>query len=353
MMCDPLWEETCQALQLYARNDDIVVLPRGDWPELPGQPIFYDDLIEIGDGSMLVLHKGRFGAIDKARLRTISETWQCFFGNEVFLCFSRSVRAPGDLRGSRRRVHYGVLRRFLDARRLRRRASHLWYIHLPKAAGTWMWSSLARTCPSRIYYPSFAAFLAHPPDPEEYDVIGGHLPLSVIAEFLAGDDRVVGLVREPTERMLSAFLHCRRPGEDPATFTAVMRAMREEPFDRFLQTANGRLEACQQLIMLGADHAAGPGFSEDGRHCLDRAEKLLSSPRFCFAPCTRSAEFHANLVKTYRIGRKYSRSTNHTDYAAQATDIAEFNRSLELLQSINAAERRLYELVSRRFDALG
>ncbi|HTV45164.1 MAG TPA: hypothetical protein VMF05_07590 [Stellaceae bacterium] len=352
-MRDPLWEEAGQALLRYAGNDDVVVLPRGDWPELPGQPIFYDDLIESGDATLLVLHKGRFGAIDKERLRTISETWQCFFGNDVFLCFSRTMRAPDDLRRGRRRIHYGVLRRFLDAKRLRRRASHLWYIHLPKAAGTWMWNSLAASCPSRIYYPSFAAFLAHPPDPDEYDVIGGHLPLSVIADFLGGSDRVVGLVREPTERMLSAFLHCRRPGEDPATFTAVMRAMREQPFDRFLQTGNGRLEACQQLIMLGGDHAAAPGASDDGRHCLDRATDLLSSARFCFAPCTRSAEFHAALVKTYRIGRKYSRSTNHTDYAAQASDIAEFNRSLELLQSINTTERRLYEFVARRFDALG
>ena len=166
-----------------------------------------------------------------------------------------------------------------------------------------MWQALSWIYPSRVYYPSFAPFLAYPPNVAEYDLIGGHLPLSVISKYLADGDRVVGLMREPTQRLLSAFLHSRRPTEDPSTFTATMRAMRDLPFREFLQTEGGTLEARQQLIMLGRDHRIGEASSDDRRY-LDRAEDLLSSDRFVFAPCTQSGALYDKIIKPHRIRRR-------------------------------------------------
>jgi hypothetical protein len=348
-MKDPRWEEIQRELRRILRVDDTVLLPHGDWPELSCQAVFYDDIIELGDATVFVLHKGRFGSIDKAVLRTISDTWQCIFGNDVFLCFSKDLRARGDLRHGKNRIHYGVLRRFLRSKRWRRSGERLWYIHLPKAAGTWMWNALSRSYPSRIYYPSFVPFLTYPPDVEEYDLIGGHLPLSVITKYLAETDRVVGLMRQPTERLLSAFLHSRRAVEDPSTFTATMRAMRDLPFHQFLQTDSGKLEAQQQLIMLGG--GGDIQTSSDQRDCLDRAQQFLLSEQAIFAPCTRSAELFKVMVKRHRIRQKYAKARNDNDYTSQSHDIAEFYNSLDLLQSLNATEHRLYEFVSKRFES--
>ncbi|HEY3909202.1 MAG TPA: hypothetical protein VGM07_04855 [Stellaceae bacterium] len=351
-MKDHRWEQVYRELSCFLRRGDTVLLPYGDWPELPCKSLFYDDIIDLGETTVLVLHKGRFGSIDKAVLRGIADTWQCIFGNEVFLCFSKEFRAPGDLRYGRRRIHYGVLGRFLRSRQLRRGTSRIWYIHLPKAAGTWMWQAFSRIYPSRIYFPSFAPFLAYPPTVEEYDLIGGHLPLSVVAPHLSPGDRVAGLMRQPTQRLLSAFLHSRRPTEDPSTFTATMQAMRDLPFREFLQTEGGRLEAQQQLIMLGCDHASGEA-SPDDQICLDRAKEMLSSDRFLFAPCTQSAAFYDIVAKPYRVRRRDSAKLNNSDHGAQSLDIEEFNNSLDLLQSINAAERQLYDFVAARFAAGG
>jgi len=205
-MKEPLWQEVHDALLELVRPGDVVLLPLGDWPSLPCKSSYYGDLISIDDATVFVLHKGRFGAIDKTTLRGIADTWQCIFGNGVFLCFSKNCRVRRDIRRGRSAIDHDVLtarfppdalRRFLQSKRLRRRASRIWYIHLPKAAGTSMWRSLSRAFPARIYYSSTTAFSANPPDIDEYDLIGGHLPLSLISRYVAEEDWVIGLMREP------------------------------------------------------------------------------------------------------------------------------------------------------------
>ena len=215
-----------------------------------------------------------------------------------------------------------------------------------------MWRVLAQEFPSRIYYPSFVAFLANPPEIDEYDLIGGHLPLSVISQYLAPGDQVLGLMREPTERLLLAFRHSRRPWEDQSTFTATMRAMRDRPFREFIQTESGKFEAFQQLIMLGGSHEKFQS-SSDQQTYLAHAQKLLSSDQYVFAPCSRSGEFFALMAQRYDVKRKQLRTANQNDYASPSTDIAEFYDLLDLLQSINATEHRLYEFVTSRFDTIG
>jgi hypothetical protein len=352
MMMDYRWQEVYQALRHFIRLDDIVLMPFGDWPDLSCKVYFYDDIINIEDATVLVLHKGRFGSIDKAALRTVSDKWQCILGNDVFLCFSKDFRAHRDIRQSRNRIHYGVLHRFLQSRQLRRRTSRVWYVHLPKAAGTWMWQLLSQAYPSRLYYPSFTAFVANPPDIDEYDLIGGHLPLSTISKYLSPEDHVIGLMREPTERLLSAFLHSRRPTEDPSTFTATMRAMRDMPFREFIQTESGRLEAQQQLIMLGCDYAIGQSSSDDQIY-LDRAQTIISADQFLFAPCPRSAEFFRMTAQLCAIKKKYSGETNENDYSLRLPDVSEFNVSLDQLRSLNVKERQLYDFVSTKFATVG
>jgi len=359
-MKDPLWQEVYRALLDFLRRDDAVLLPFGDWPDLPCKTSYYGDLISIDDATVFVLHKGRFGAIDKATLRRIADSWQCIFGNGVFLCFSKDFRARRDIRRGRSPIDHRVLqgrfppnalRRFLQSKALRRRTSHIWYIHLPKAAGTSMWQSVSQAFPARIYYGSATAFSINPPDIDEYDLIGGHLRLSLITRHLAAEDWVIGLMREPTERLRSAFLHSRRPNADPLTFTATMRAMRDMPFAEFIRTGDGQLEARQQLIMLGYDDGAVRS-SPDDLDCLERAKAILSSDRFLFAPCTRADDFLNVATGRSHIRARHSQPLNTSTYEAQLADINEFNESLEQTLLANAGERRLYEFVVKRFADL-
>ena len=120
--------------------------------------------------------------------------------------------------------------------------------------GTAMWASLTRAFPSHVYYPSLRAYLSHPPAPEDYDLIGLHFSPSVLLPSLRQDDWVIGMVRDPTRRLLSAVVHARREAVDPETYTPSSKAMREMDLARYLATDLGRLEARLQLITFGTDY---------------------------------------------------------------------------------------------------
>src|ERR1700757_897352 len=62
------------------------------------------------------------------------------------------------------------------------------------------------------------------------------------------------MVRDPTRRLLSAVMHSRRETEDPETFTASAKAMREMDLAQHVATGFGRLEARLQLITFGTDY---------------------------------------------------------------------------------------------------
>jgi len=151
--------------------------------------------------------------------------------------------------------------------------------------------------------------------------------------------------------LLSAFLHSRRPNEDPLTFTATMRAMRDLPFGKFIQTEDGKLEARQQLIMLGYDDIHGQPSSDD-LTCLERAKTSLSTGRTLFAPCTRAVDFLDAVARLSDIRMAHSARVNSGDYGLQRSDVNEFNESLDQILSANVRERQLYKLVVKTFAAL-
>lgn len=173
-MKDRLWQAVYNALRPLLNNADVVAAPKGDWPAFPCAAILYDDLIELKDCTILVLHKGQLTSLPKAELRRIAEQWQWIFANEIFVVLSRSDRVKKDVRRSGDCVHCRPLTRFLSSAALRKRQSRIVYVHVPKTGGTSMWASLTRAFPSHVYYPSLRAFLSHPPVRDDYDLIGLH-----------------------------------------------------------------------------------------------------------------------------------------------------------------------------------
>ena len=202
-----------------------------------------------------------------------------------------------------------------------------------------MWRCLSAISRSHVYYTSMEQMLRNPPG-NSFDLVGGHFSFSTIASILEPNDWVIGLMREPTSRLRSAFLHARRPDEDVETFTPAMRTMRERRFTEFLSTLDGKIEARVQLVMLGAPHDAP---LPDDRESLEAARRVLARERTFFGPTIDPQRFLDVLTWKLGVRGHAFRHVNRTDYGAHEADIAEFAAARDEVLAENFAERALYE----------
>jgi hypothetical protein len=161
-MRDRLWQAVHDALCPLVQASDVVLAPRGDWLAFPCLCLHYEDVIDIGDVTVFVLHKGRMAGIRKEDLRRIAREWQWTFANEVFVVFSRSRKIRRDVRLGLGLIHCWPVMRFLRSASLRKRRGRIVYVHVPKTGGTSMWASLARAFPSHVYYAKRACLSEEP-----------------------------------------------------------------------------------------------------------------------------------------------------------------------------------------------
>lgn len=309
-MKDRFWQAVHDALRPLLNDADVVLAPRGDWPRFPCASGLYDSVIEIADCTLLILHKGLLTNLPNAELRKIANEWRWVFANEVFIVLSRHERIRKDVRSGPDAIYCGPLDRFLSSASLRKRRSKIIYVHVPKTGGTSMWASLTRAFPSHVYCANMKSYLRNPPTPEEYDLIGLHFSPTVLLPCVCAEDWVIGMVRHPAQSFLSGFIHFRRDSEDPETFTASARAMREMELSQYLATDFGRAE-------------------------------------------THSHEFRDFLAKrlSFRPGALgYSNANTPAMYEAHSS---EFSKALGLINSMNACEREFYDFVCQSFTPLG
>lgn len=328
-----------------------MLAPRGGWAPFPCALRQHDAVIELADASVLVLHKGRLPAIPKARLAEVVADWGCVYANEVFVVFARGRRSGSGLDAARAWLHLRSVHAHLKSRELKRREATVWHVHLPKTGGTSLWSSLSRTFRSSVYYGDVCAFLANPPAPGEYDLVGGHIAPSLLDGLVRPGDLVTGLVREPTARLLSSVVHSRRAGEDKATFTPSQQAMREMRLREFVATDHGRHEAHVQLFGLGwrPDAEGGGEGGCDAAALLDRALDFVGRDETLAAPSEASEALLRRLEQHLGFRLRRSRALNANppaDYARYAEEFAEARPAIEAL---NADERRLYAEVQAQF----
>ncbi len=348
-MRDPCWQAAWAAIEPLLRRHDRLLLPRGDWPCGAWATRFYDNEIRIGRASVLVLHKGRLAGLPKPALRAIMGRWRFVFANEVLVCFRKAAPFPLGRRPHVDDPHVCTLHEHVHSDRLKRIDGTVFFAHVPKAAGTAVWTALSERVRSSLYYDSFETFRRNPPRPGEYDLVGGHVPVPLLLAHAADGDRVVGLVREPTARFRSAFLHSRRAGEDPSTFTPIMQAMRRDALASFLQTHDGQMELRQQLLMLGFDYQSDYGVQHDAE-LLGVAKRLLGDDRCLFRPTEEIDGFVSEVADMLRIdlsgadlGRLNAASLDQADRS-----IAEFEQALPQVTAGNRVERALYEFVASR-----
>jgi Sulfotransferase family len=347
-MRDRLWQQAHDALLPLLSERDVVLAPQGDWPPFPCACTFYDDVIEIADCTVFLMHKGRLGSVQKPDLGRIAREWQWIFANNVFVVFSRSPKIRRDIRFGFRRIYCLPIVRFLRSASLRKRRSRIVYIHVPKTGGTSMWRSLRKAFPSHVYYSSIDACLKNPPAPDDYDLIGGHFSPSVVANYLLEDDCVVGMVRDPTERFLSGVVHSRRGGEDPATFSPSMQAMRSMDLADYLATDFGRRESRLQLIMFGTDHRRMWTTYSEGE-MLASALAFARRDNVLLGPSERSADFSKLLARRFAFRpRKLSR-LNANNPKLRSAYLPEFARAMQLIKEHNKLEYEFYDYVCRSF----
>ena len=344
-MRDPYWRAAWDAVAPLLAPQDCIVAPPGEWPETGCVLRTYVERIELRGASVLFLHKGKIGGLKKPMLRYIMLAWQCVFANEVFVCFVRrrntkAAAAP---------EHLGRLRQYVHSRSLKRVPNTVFFVHLPKAAGTSVWEFLSERVPSAIYYDTLEAFLYNPPQRGEYDLVGGHVPLPVMAPYIGPEDRVAAVIREPTARFRSAFLHARRPGEDPATFSPIMQAMRHQPLGEFLASYDGQMELRQQLLMLGHDlsYIYHERMDEQIR---DTAISWVRDSRSVFRTVEQVDDLIgcvAALLGINAAGEALA-IRNRSDPEPAGSCVDEFDAHVTAIETGNAIERSLHVLVGGR-----
>ena len=350
-MKDRLWQAAYSAIRPLLNNNDVVAVPRGGWSKFPCPVVFYDDLIDLADCTIFVLHKGQLTGLPKVELQRTAEDWQWIFANEVSVVLSRSPRVKKDVRRSADCVHCRPVMRFLSSASLRKRHSKIVYVHVPKTGGTSLWASLTRVFPSHAYYTSLRAYLRNPPARDDYDLIGLHFSPSVLLPALREDDWIIGMVRDPTRRLISAVMHARRDTEDLETFTASAKAMRQMDLARYVATDLGRFEARLQLITFGADYRQ-PIEALPDEEMLRSARAFVQRENVVLAPSERSPEFMEFAADRLGFRPAALPRLNANEPAILAANLAEMENAIGIIVSVNAREREFYDFVDRSFEEL-
>jgi hypothetical protein len=342
---DPYWAAAWEAVAPLLTPQDLIVLPPGDWPAAPCETLIYHDRIELRGATVLLLHKGKIGGISKGLLRHVMLSWRCVHANEVFVCLFKNRAAVTTPQGPFR--HLGSIRQNFRSRALKRIRPTVFLVHLPKSAGTSLWNFLADRVPSCIYYDRLENFLANPPKRGEYDLVGGHVPLRLMAPCIGPEDHVACVMREPTARFRSAFLHARRAQEDPATFTPVMRQLRELPLAQFLATPDGQMELRQQFLMLGHDLITDYDPSQD-QDITRNAAAWVQDPRSLMGTVEHLDDFLTKLLALLGIADPGALlPVTNSSGPPPPGALEEFESQRAAIESGNAPERALYDLVGR------
>jgi hypothetical protein len=139
------------------------------------------------------------------------------------------------------------------------------FLHIPKCAGTGLYSALA----SRFRRPAYVNGDLPREEFDGHDFIGGHMHYAHLRTIGLGDNPIITLIRHPVDRFLSAVRYARALPEDPPPQTGVyyMRRMTVGEMAR-----SDRPEIKSDLYMISGMLATGDG--EDT--CASALETLRS-----------------------------------------------------------------------------
>jgi hypothetical protein len=353
MLEDRAWLEAWDALLPVLRSSDRILLPAGSWPEAPVSTVRqYADRIDIADANILLLHKARLGTLPRQDLARVCAEWTLIYANDVFVCLARDLPSPSFLRRRTYLKHFRPVRYYLEPRSFRRTKRTIYFVHIPKTAGTTAWDAITRPVKAKIYYDSNEAFRANPPAPHEYDIVGGHVFRSTFEQASDRKSTIACILRDPVARVRSAFLHARRRAEDPSTFSPTMRLMRDLPLAEFLEHPDAKVEANMQLLMLGAP-SRRIDMDVDSPEFQIRARAAIDCPRNIIMTTPQLETFirHMRKMLGVRPLKGPLPRLNSFNPEEQRRDLAEFESLSDRVRTLAAPEYDLYRRLERSADA--
>ena len=298
--------------------------------------------------TVCAVHKGYMPIFGPAFLERMLQDWLVVFANEVFVIFA-TPRVVRNNFSETEGAHCQPIRNFLNASREKRRKDLIVFIHIPKTAGTSLWSELASHFPSNLYFAKCEHFQNRKINVADFDLIGGHIFYSLVETHIRPTDWIIGVLRNPIDRLCSAINHNKRAGEDQATFGPVMKAMRQQDLLDFLSGPGGETEVRHQLLVMGGRYE--DGLSQDDDTMLRNAMALITRPRSIF--CTVGQLHYLPQVLEEKLGIKMAALQKLNANSGDEKIKGDVKSSLpETLQSSLRANELLYNFASDRFIEL-
>jgi hypothetical protein len=282
-LLDKWWRQAFSALTRNVPEGARVLLPVGDWPQMPYATTFYrsrDCNIDIIGHDAIFIHKGMLASFRQGDIGLCLKDMTAVCANAVFVLFVQKPRA--------RRLflpaHLDHLKIYADpARFRRRRASRGAFMHIPKTGGTSIWKRVSKAVRSNMYFSSDHTLAAFEGDINAFEVVGGHFSAETLVRK-GWQGPVFFVLRNPIERVLSAIAHAHRLNENLAQFDDSYHAMRrigEGPLDSALRNLLF-YEGNMQVRMLG--ELPGDDLYDPASRALQsaRAFERLASPGWSF-----------------------------------------------------------------------
>lgn len=239
-MLDKFWLQAHAAMRRHVREGASILLPEGDWPALAYSATFYrntDCRVGVDGHDAVLVHKGMLTSFRQADIRLCLKEMAAVFANEVFILFMPRPHR----RGWFLPVHLRKLKVYAHPEAYHRRHAHRGaFIHIPKTAGTSVWTRISASVRSSLYFSSAATLGAFEGDINAFEVVGGHIHAeTLIAKGWDGPGFFV--MRDPVDRVLSFIAHAKRMNEN--------LAMLDESYHVARRIGDGPLDAAQQDLL--------------------------------------------------------------------------------------------------------
>lgn len=346
-MLDRYWSQAHQALVRHLPEGASVLLPAGDWPELPFTTTFYfgtDCNLTIDGHDGVLIHKGMLASFRQADIRICLKDLSAVSANNVFVLFVQRPRMIVRATALLPTFHKSPLKVYANPARYYRRTLHRCaFIHIPKAGGTSIWTEVANSVPSNIYFTSNETLAAFEGDLEAFEAVGGHINAeTLVAKGWKGPAFFV--LRDPVQRVLSFINHAQRADANLGMFVNSFHAARRignAPLDESLRNLLIR-EGNLQVGVLGAR----PG--ESVHDCVvqqliwARACARLGSPDWPFA-LLEDGSHMARQVATHFGTRKLNLRHYNRSPGGQANNYSDQIRRFLQSDEAQCHDVRLYQ----------
>lgn len=303
-MLDKSWGQAQDALLHHLPEGTRVLLPQGDWSALPFSTSFYrntDCNVDLGDHEAILVHKAMLTSFRQADIRLCLNEMAAVFANDVFVLFMPRPRR----RGWFLPVHLRKLKAYADPAAYHRRSAHRGaFIHIPKTAGTSIWTRISGAVRSSLYFSSAATLEAFEGDINAFEVVGGHIQAETLTEK-GWDGPAFFVLRDPVERVLSFIAHAKRMSEN--------LGMLDESYHTARAIGEGPLNAAQRDLLF---HEANmhirilgerPGDDLHDPATLDqisaRAFACLQRPGWSFGLVEQQAMLGRQIAAQFGLGR--------------------------------------------------